>query len=127
MVFLPGKKTLSFSVLASVALQEIDCFVFNVILRPVSECYLPCADKRVGGRSQRGRRGCCCGQSAICRPLLRAGDVQSRAWELFLLQKLFFLASCFSSKCFVVDFNFFPSDPTVISVLQESKVGMSKP
>lgn len=45
MVFLPGIKTLSFSVLASVGLQEIDCFVFNVFLRTVSECYLPCADK----------------------------------------------------------------------------------
>lgn len=45
MFFLPGIKTLSFSVLASVGLQEIDCFVFNVFLRTVSECYLPCADK----------------------------------------------------------------------------------
>lgn len=94
MVFLPGIKTLSFYVLASVGLQEIDCFVFNVILRPVLECYLPCADKRAGGRSQRSQCGCCCGQSAICRPLLPAGDLQSRAWQLLLLQKLLFLASC---------------------------------
>lgn len=98
MVFLPGIKTLSFSVLASVGLQEIDCYVFNAFLRTVSECYLPCADKRAGGRSQRSWLGCCCGQSAICRPLLRAGNLESRAWELFGLQKLLFLASC----CFLV-------------------------
>lgn len=45
MFFLPGIKKLSFSILASVGLQEIDCFVFNVFLRTVSECYLLCADK----------------------------------------------------------------------------------
>lgn len=96
--------------MASVGLQEIDCFVFNVILRAVLECYLPCADKQAGGSPEEPAwlllwPVCHLQAAAPCWGCAQQGLAALSSPEIIISSKLLL-----SSKGYVVNFNFFPFD-----------------